>query len=129
MENAVVKRTMFVVAVPNLDTSAAFYRDVLGFTIEIIPDPGWRFYRLGSCCIFAGECPDAPHPSTIGDHSYFAYIVLEDIDSYHQSVTAKGVTVIKPLRTEPWGMREFGVKTVDGHRIMFGADSPEKPIP
>jgi hypothetical protein len=23
------------------------------------------------------------------------------------------------LRDEPWGVREFGVKTADGHRIMF----------
>jgi hypothetical protein len=25
------------------------------------------------------------------------------------------------LRDEPWGMREFGIRTVDGHRIMCGA--------
>jgi hypothetical protein len=28
--------------------------------------------------------------------------------------------IIKPLRDEPWGMREFGIRTVDGHRMMFG---------
>jgi uncharacterized glyoxalase superfamily protein PhnB len=33
----------------------------------------------------------------------------------------RGVELIKPLRDEPWGMREFGVRTVDGHRMMFGA--------
>jgi hypothetical protein len=30
--------------------------------------------------------------------------------------------VIKPLKSEPWGMREFGIKTIDGHRIMIGQD-------
>jgi hypothetical protein len=35
-------------------------------------------------------------------------------------VTAKGATLIKPLRDEPWRMREFGIRTIDGHRIMFG---------
>jgi hypothetical protein len=29
---------------------------------------------------------------------------------------------VKPLASEPWGMREFGLRTVDGHRIMIGQD-------
>jgi hypothetical protein len=32
----------------------------------------------------------------------------------------KAPAIIKPLRDEPWGMRELGIRTVDGHRIMFG---------
>ncbi len=31
---------------------------------------------------------------------------------FHQAVQAKGATLIKPLRDESWGMREFGVRTV-----------------
>ena len=27
---------------------------------------------------------------------------------------------MKPLRDEPWGLREFGLRTVNGHRLMFG---------
>jgi len=26
------------------------------------------------------------------------------------------------LADKPWGMREFGVRTPDGHRIMFGQE-------
>ena len=25
------------------------------------------------------------------------------------------------LRDEPWGMREFGLRTADGHRLMIGS--------
>lgn len=28
--------------------------------------------------------------------------------------------MIKRLRGELWGTREFGIRTLDGHRIMFG---------
>jgi hypothetical protein len=31
--------------------------------------------------------------------------------------------VIKAIKDEPWGMREFGLRTVDGHRIMVGQRS------
>lgn len=116
-----ITKHRFVIAVPNLQESAAFYRDVLGFTIHSIPDPGWLFYSCGDCTIMAGECPDAIPPSQLGDHSYFAYLQVEDIDSLHESVLRAGAQISKAIRDEPWQMREFGVVTADGHRIMFGA--------
>ena len=37
---------------------------------------------------------------------------------------AAGGEVTKSLRDEPWGMREFGLRTVDGHRLMIGSPIP-----
>jgi predicted enzyme related to lactoylglutathione lyase len=114
-----VTKSRFVIAVPDLKTSAAFYRDVLGFTIHTIPDPGFLFYTSGDCTIFAGECRDALPPSQLGDHSYFAYLEINDLDSFYESILASGTQISKTIRDEPWGMREFGLVTADGHRIMF----------
>lgn len=69
----------------------------------------------------AGECPDALPPSQLGDHSYFAYLEVKDVNALYESVRAAGVEITKPLRDEPWQMREFGLMTVDGHRIMFAS--------
>ena len=49
-----------------------------------------------------------------------AYLEVDDIEDLYEAVVANGAEPTKTLRTEPWGMREFGVRTVDGHRIMFG---------
>ena len=87
-------RPWYVLAVPDLARSAAYYRDVLGFTVR-----------------------------EIGDHSYFAYVEVQPIDPFYAEVTARGVQLVKRLRDEPWGRREFGIRTVDGHRMMFGAPS------
>ena len=119
--------TSFVIAVPDLQASAAFYRDVLGFDVNAIAAPGWLFFTCGTCTIMAGECPDAIPPSELGDHSYFAYLKIEGIDEYHAAVCAAGARVCKTLRDEPWGFREFGVFTADGHRIMFG-QAAERPV-
>lgn len=116
-----VVRTRFVIAVHDLQKSSAFYRDVLGFSIHSIPDPGFLFYISGACTIWAGQCPDALPPAELGDHSYFAYLEIDDIDAYYESVRAKGAKISKTICDEPWGMREFGVATVDGHRIMFAS--------
>ena len=120
-----IQRTIYILAVPDLERSAGFYRDILGFNIHEIGDPGWRMYVKDSCRIMAGHCPDAIQASEIGDHSYFGYLVVDDVDNYHGIVTSKGAEIIKPLRSEAWGMREFGLKTIDGHRIMVGQDLEE----
>jgi len=116
-----ITNTRFVIAVPDLKKSSAFYRDVLGFTVHAIPDPGFLFYTSGPCTIFAGQCSNAISPFNLGDHSYFAYLEVDDIDSFYASVQDKGAKICKSIRNEPWGMREFGLVTIDGHRMMFAS--------
>jgi len=64
--------------------------------------------------------PRRDPPSQLGDHSYFAYLQVADVDALYESVCATGTKICKTIRDEPWQMREFGIVTVDGHRIMFG---------
>jgi len=117
-----ILRTSFVLAVPDLERSAAFYRGVLGFEIEEMGHPGWRMYVRDTCRIMAGECPNAIPPAQLGDHSYFAYLIVDDADALHEKASTAGAEIVKALVTQPWGMCEFGVRTVDGHRIMFGQE-------
>lgn len=116
-----ITRTLYVLAVPDLARSAAFYRDVLGFEVREMGDAGWRMFVKDACRIMAGECPDAMPPRDLGDHSYFAYLVVDGVEAYHERAVAHGAEIVKPLRDEPWGMREFGLRTIDGHRIMIGS--------
>ena len=120
-----ITASMFVIAVNNLKNSADYYQNVLGFTIKEIGDDGWRMFVKDQCRIMAGHCPDALPAKQLGDHSYFAYIDVDGIDEFFANVQAKGGRILKPLRDEPWGMREFALETIDGHRIMFGTDIEE----
>ena len=76
-------------------------------------------YVRDDCSILAGECPDAIPPSELGDHSYFAYFIVDDVEAEFARVQAAGAVIIKRLRSEPWQMREFGLRTIDGHRILI----------
>ena len=122
-----IRDPRYVIAVHDLRRSARYYQDVLGFEVREIGDPGWRFFVRDRCFIMAGECRDALSPEELGDHAYFAYLVVDGNDELYEAVTAKGATAIKALRDEPWGMREFGVRTVDGHRMMFGCPAASRP--
>jgi uncharacterized glyoxalase superfamily protein PhnB len=119
-----IRSTYYVLAVPNLERSAAYYRDVLGFEIRTMGDPGWRMFVRDNCKIMAGECPDATPAIQIGDHSYFAYFVVDDVDAFYQQVMLEQAEIIKPIANEVWGMREFGIRTIDSHRIMIGQELP-----
>lgn len=110
-----IKNTRFVIDVPDLKKSSAYYSDVLGFSVKDM-GPGWMLYTLETCLIMAGEWPGrAPD-------AYFAYIEIDGIDAYYQQLLAARVEVLKELVSESWGMKEFLIRTVDGHRIMFGQD-------
>lgn len=114
-------KTRSVLAVHSLSASVPFYRDVLGMNIDFAA-PGWCFLSRDNFAVMLGECPDSIPARELGDHSYFAYVTVVDAAALFQEFSSRAVEFIKPLTEEPWGMREFGVRTLDGHRIMFGQE-------
>jgi catechol 2,3-dioxygenase-like lactoylglutathione lyase family enzyme len=110
----------YVLAVPDAARTAEFFMHQLGFEASPVADPGWRFVARNGFMVMLGSCPDAIPPSQLGDHSYFAYFVVDDVDGYFREVQAKGVQNSRSPEDKPWGMREFSVRTPDGHRIMVG---------
>ena len=108
----------YVLAVRDLRGSAAFFEQ-LGFTAVNEPD-GWIFLKRDNCMIMLGDCADAIAPAKLGDHSYFGYLRVDDVDAYHKEVVARGVRIRSALETKPWEMREFAVATPEGHRLTIG---------
>jgi uncharacterized glyoxalase superfamily protein PhnB len=110
-----------VLAVPDLANSIAFYAGQLGMSLDM-QVTGWAFLSRDGFRLMLGECPDAIPPKALGDHSYFAYVNVSDVDGLHEELFKNGVEIHHPLASKPWGMREFGISTPDGHRIMFGQE-------
>lgn len=117
--SAAFAQCCYVLAVPNVEASQRFYVDVLGFEALDIPAPGWRFVQRGPARIDMGECVDAMPARDLGDHSWFARIFVAGLDAYHDEIAPRGAQVFDGPRDKPWGLREFGVHTPDGHRILF----------
>jgi catechol 2,3-dioxygenase-like lactoylglutathione lyase family enzyme len=116
-----VTNVRFVLAVLNLTKSSDYYTSVLGLAVDFAA-PGWSFLSRGSFRVMLGECPDAIPPGEIGDHSYYGYITVKDVDALYSEYQAAGVQFTQRLADKPWGMREFGIRTIDGHRVMFGQE-------
>jgi len=111
-----------VLAVRDLRASTKFYLDVLGFQRDFgsESDELWAFLSRGNFKVMLGECPDERPASELGCHSYVAYIVVDGVDELHQEVAARGAAIISQPTSQPWGLREFAIRTPDGHRMTFG---------
>ena len=110
-----------VLAVRDLAASTRFYVEVLGFRRDFGDgSDGWSFLSRDGFRVMLGECPDERTAGELGNHSYVAYVLVEGVDEFYAEVKARGADTTSPPVSEPWGLREFGIRTPDGHRIRFG---------
>lgn len=123
---------MFVSVTPNLivrdiAASLAFYRDVLGFTITMsVPDAAPYVFVglerdgvpvfLNDVTAAAADFPAMASTPPGGTATLF--FIVTEVDALHELVAPKA-TVVMPLKTQFYGMREFAVTDPDGHVITF----------
>ena len=124
--------TRFQSVTPNLIVrdiarSTAFYRDVLGFEIkQSVPDAEpfvfvWLEHDgvqvfLNDPKAVAQDMPEAAKLPSGGTVTMF--FVITGVDEYHAAVAPRA-TVLMPLKTQWYGMREFAIADPDGHIITF----------
>ena len=109
----------FVLAVPDLDRSVGYFVDVLGFRPEWRDGDNWQSLVRGEVRLMLGHCPDAMRPADLGDHSYFAYLIVDDVDVLHAEFGNRGAIILHAPSDKPWGRREMAIATPDGHRMMI----------
>jgi catechol 2,3-dioxygenase-like lactoylglutathione lyase family enzyme len=111
----------FVLAVRDLDRSAAYFRDVLGFQLLWEEATDWRLAQRDGVRVMLGHCPSETPAAEIGSHNWFGYLESNDVDALRTEIVARGAHCSTPV-DQPYGMREVMVTTVDGHRIVFGQE-------
>jgi uncharacterized glyoxalase superfamily protein PhnB len=120
MSKPKIIKARHVLAVKDLAKSVDFYKNKLGFETIWHDGVGWHCLGRESFEVMLGECRDDRSAFELANHSYMAYVNVENVDALHDEFAAKGCDITHKLASKPWGQREFGITTVDGHRIMFG---------
>ena len=118
---ATIVASRYVLAVRDLDVSTRYFADVLGFHRDPIDAPGWSFLTRDTVRVMLGECSNERPASELGDHSYIAYWNVDDVDALFDEVKRRGALITSQPQDKPWGLREFALRTPDGHRITCGA--------
>jgi uncharacterized glyoxalase superfamily protein PhnB len=117
---------------PNLvvsmvERSIAFYRDVLGFTVQAtVPDASpyvFAIVQSGGVEIFL-NAPDpalAEYPALkqrpIGG-TLTLFVHVDDVRAAHEALKDR-VTIVMPLETKWYGVTEFAFTDPDGYVITF----------
>jgi len=64
-----------VLAVRDIDSSAKYFCEALGFVLEWPEATDWRLVRRDGVRVMLGKCPNATPAAEIGPHSWFAYAI------------------------------------------------------
>ena len=119
--------------VKDLPRSLAFYRDTLGFEVVAThPEAApfvFAWLRRGQVNVFLNDAKAAqdeatashfhPRPGGVG-----LFIHIKGVDAFHAQV-AGSVTVVQPLETRFYGMREFSILDPEGVVITFAERQEE----
>ena len=103
-----------VLHVPDVAATATFYRDVLGFTWDFGDDRYAVVWRDNSAIHFVRDVgiPTGVH--------LFQWV--NDVESYYSEVIGRGAEVSSQPKDQPYGIREFGVRDINGVNVVFGQD-------
>jgi catechol 2,3-dioxygenase-like lactoylglutathione lyase family enzyme len=120
----VLKGAQPVVFVSNVQTSAAFFRDKLGFSIDFLHGhpPFYASVSRGAARLhlrFVHEPVITPGAREREEGLLSAFLDVDNIQGLFAEYKAAGVDFAHPLRKEPWGMSAFTVLDPDGNCICF----------
>jgi catechol 2,3-dioxygenase-like lactoylglutathione lyase family enzyme len=115
-----------VLPVADAAASAEYFRDVLGFETDFLegnPPTHGRVKVVGSWghpvyIHLALADPDAVRPS--GEIRIY---VGHDLDGLFEVYRSLGVEVVFSPVSQPWGLREFAVREINGHVLRFCAEA------
>jgi catechol 2,3-dioxygenase-like lactoylglutathione lyase family enzyme len=116
-----------VLLVGDVAASAAYLRDVLGFEIDFLEgDPpvhgrvtkGDGTYGQPVCIHLSQAAPEEVRPS-----GELRIHVGHDLDGLFEAYRALEVEVVFAPVSQPWGLREFAVREINGHVLRFCAEA------
>ncbi len=108
----------FVLAVPDLPKAAAYFQSALGFKTDWVDGDNWHTLSRDGVRVMMGHCPDQIPPEDLGDHNFFGYMHVDDVNALYAEWSKTGAIIRKPPADKPWGLREMAVGLPDGHRFM-----------
>ena len=106
----------------DLATSVAWYRDVVGFTVDYIRDqdgkPISAGIRAGASRIFLNQDDGARGwDRTKGEGFAVTFETAQDVDAFATRIRSNGATITMEPTDMPWGVRMVRFLDPDGFRL------------
>jgi catechol 2,3-dioxygenase-like lactoylglutathione lyase family enzyme len=108
-----------ILSVGDVQASADFYADRLGFIVAFTEGDPPRFAGVNLDCVQIFLRKGTPTP--LGCSVYF---VVGDADELHGYHCGQEVTIVAPPGDRPYGLRDYTVRDLDGYHLTFGHRLP-----
>ncbi len=116
-----------ILQVADVDAATAFYRDVLGFSVDLtVPDGSGKtmhaeLSRNGAALMFEPATGLSEAARSLLGAVLTLYITDNDvdIDAFCEQVRAAGARIAEPIQDQFWGDRTFTVRDPDGYHLTF----------
>ena len=118
--------TVFQVA--DIESAVAFYRDILGFTVDFRYD-NYAGLFLGVADSTSGALPTSLY---LCAHTIWSrpvgggavVVIAEEVDDYCATIRQRGAPILLEPTDEPYGLRDFVTRDPDGNVLTFSAPLP-----
>ena len=124
---AKLRNSTTVFLVGNIEPTMEWYKQ-LGFDSEYYP-PGFAILRRDEVEIFLQQQPKyvpPDDPMRGNRQAWNVYIVTDDVKALYEEYSAlPGVQIARPLCPQDYGMMEFDVMDLNGHRLVFAQAIPK----
>ncbi|WP_367572074.1 VOC family protein [Streptomyces globisporus] len=108
------------------DRSRAFYGEALGLAVYrefgTGPERGTVYFLGGGFLEVSGRGEEPPSSGVQ------IWLQVDDAEAAHEELRAKGVTVLRPPKREPWGLVEMWIEGPDGVRIAVVEVPDDHPL-
>jgi hypothetical protein len=126
--SAKLRNSTTVFLVGNIEPTMEWYKQ-LGFDSRYYP-PGFAILRRDDIEIFLQQQSGYVAPEDAGRRKrqvWDIYIVTDDVKALYEEYSAlPGVNISRALCPQDYGMMEFDVMDLNGHRLVFAQPMPAK---
>ncbi|MCX4713922.1 VOC family protein [Streptomyces griseus] len=108
------------------ERSRAFYGEALGLAVYrefgTGPERGTVYFLGGGFLEVSGRSEEPPSPAVR------IWLQIDDAEAAHDELRAKGVSILRPPKREPWGLVEMWIEDPDGVRIAVVEVPDDHPL-
>ncbi len=116
-----------ILLVDDVQQSAGYYRDKLGFTYDRFwgDPPCFCMPRRDGHIVMLSQVDDpkyiVPHYKVI-PNMWNVYFWVDNVEAVYAELKDRGATIDYELGIKEYGVKEFGVQDLDGYDVAFGQD-------
>ena len=115
-ELTTITQPMVELPVEDVERAQQYYGDVLGFKATwILPDKGMGAVARGEAGMFFRKTQPPVTPVNL-------WIFTPQLVATYDEFQRLGANIVEPLEKKPWGLTQFTVADIDGHRLIFHHD-------